>query len=166
MSEAVYVGIGSNLGDRHANCEEAVRRIGALSDVRVISVSVFYETVPVGGPPQPMYINGVVCIETGKSPSELLIEFKAIEKNMGRPQTCLKDHPRVIDLDILLYGLEVIDNPELKVPHPRMHERFFVLKGLVEIAPLAIHPVFKETARDLLKKVQSPSIRTRTEKGS
>jgi 2-amino-4-hydroxy-6-hydroxymethyldihydropteridine diphosphokinase len=150
----VYIGIGSNLGNRQSNCEESVRRIRELKDVKVTAVSSFYETSPVGGPPQPMYINGVICLETETCPAELLAELKNIEKIMGRSFTGLRDLPRTIDLDILIYENSVIKTKELEVPHPRMHERYFVLKGLAEVAPDIIHPVFKKTAGELLRKIE------------
>ena len=151
----VYIGIGSNLGDRHSNCEESVKRIRELKDVKVTAVSGFYETSPVGGPPQPMYINGVICLETQTGPAELLADLKNIEKIMGRSDAALRDLPRMIDLDIILYGNLIIETKELKVPHPRMHERFFVLKGLAEVAPDVIHPVLKKTAGELLRKIEN-----------
>ena len=147
----VYIGIGSNLGDRYANCDESVKRIKQLEDVSVDKVSSFYETPPVG-PPQPMYVNGVMRIETDAEPCGLLRELKAIEKNMGREETTVKDAPRLIDLDILLYGDIVLRTEDLEIPHPRMHERAFVLKGLSEIAPKKKHPVTGETFEDLFRK--------------
>ncbi|MFA6635997.1 MAG: 2-amino-4-hydroxy-6-hydroxymethyldihydropteridine diphosphokinase [Candidatus Omnitrophota bacterium] len=149
-----YIGIGSNLGDRYANCDESVKRIQQIEDVRVNRVSGFYETSPVG-PPQPMYVNGVMSIETGVGPYDLLSELKAIEKSMGREVTKLKDLPRVIDLDILLYGDAVLKTESLEIPHPRMHERAFVLKGLSEIAPDERHPVLGKTFKDLLCEIQT-----------
>ena len=151
----VYIGIGSNLGDRHSSCEESVKRIRELKDVKVTAVSSFYETSPVGGPPQPMYINGVIRLETQTGPAELLADLKNIEKIMGRRDAALRDLPRTIDLDVLLYGDSIIETKELKVPHPRMHERFFVLKGLAEVAPDVIHPVLKKTAGELLRKIEN-----------
>jgi 2-amino-4-hydroxy-6-hydroxymethyldihydropteridine diphosphokinase len=148
----VYIGIGSNLGNRYANCDESVQRIRQIEDVRVDKLSGFYETSPVG-PPQPMYVNGVMCIETGAGPYDLLMELKAIEKSMGREEATLKDLPRVIDLDILLYGDFVLKTEALEIPHPRMHERAFVLKGLSEIAPNERHPVLGKTFEDLFNEI-------------
>ena len=147
----VYLGIGSNLGDRRANCEEALRRLESISGIVVKARSGLYETRPVGGPPQGDYINGAAAIETDIPPAELIGILKSIERDMGREEFPLKDHPRVIDLDMLLYDSLVVDTPELKVPHPRMHRRSFVLKGLSEIAPGAVHPLSGKTMIELYK---------------
>jgi 2-amino-4-hydroxy-6-hydroxymethyldihydropteridine diphosphokinase len=100
-----------------------------------------------------MYVNGVMSIETGAGPYDLLMELKAIEKSMGREEATLKDLPRVIDLDILLYGDFVLKTEALEIPHPRMHERAFVLKGLSEIAPNERHPVLGKTFEDLFNEI-------------
>lgn len=128
----VYIGIGSNLGDRKANIEKAVRLVKLIKKVKVKRISSIYETKPVGGPPQEDFLNGVFEIETSLSPFMLLEELQKIEKYLGRKRS-VKNGPRTIDLDILLFGNKKIDTKELKIPHPRMHKREFVLRGLREL---------------------------------
>lgn len=128
-----YIGIGSNLGDRDKNILDAIRRLRGTKGIEVKAVSGIYETEPVGGPAQPKYLNGVIEIETLLEPKELLSVLQAIENKLGR-ERMVKNGPRTIDLDILTYGNEKIDEPDLKIPHPRMNERKFVQVPLMEIA--------------------------------
>lgn len=148
-SEArAYIALGSNLGDRRRNMKSAIDRIGRMTGVRVTKISSFLETEPVGGPPQGMYLNAAIEIDCSLSAGQLLSELMRIESELGRKRLG-KCFPRTIDLDILLFGGEVIDEPELQVPHPRMHERGFVLDPLNEIAPEVIHPVIGSTVAEL-----------------
>jgi len=128
---AVFIGIGSNLGDRLANINNAINYLRSDKGIIVEKISSFIETAPVGAP-GPEYLNGVIKITTDLPPKTLLIVLQNIEKKLGRYRP-FKNAPRTIDLDILLYGGEVIDEPDLKIPHPRMYEREFVLKPLREI---------------------------------
>ncbi|MFH1305796.1 MAG: 2-amino-4-hydroxy-6-hydroxymethyldihydropteridine diphosphokinase [Candidatus Omnitrophota bacterium] len=150
MMYTVYLGIGSNIGDRRRRCEEAVERIDASGCMKVTASSALYLTRPVGGPPQRDYINGVLKVETKTSLARLFNKLKNIEKDMGRA-AAERDHPRVIDIDILLYGDMIVRTAEITVPHPRMHERGFVLRGFSEIAPEVIHPVLGKTMKRLFK---------------
>lgn len=143
-----YIALGSNLGDREQNMRSAIDRIGQIAGVRATKISSFFETEPVGGPPQGMYLNAVVEIDCSISAVQLLRELMRIESELGRKRLG-KCFPRTIDLDILLFGDEVIDEPELKAPHPRMHERSFVLDPLNEIAPEVVHPVIGSTIAEL-----------------
>ncbi len=143
-----YVALGSNLGDRKQNMESAISRIKEIPGVQVTKVSSFYETQPVGGPPQGKYLNAVAEVECSIGARQLLDHLQRIEKELGRTRAG-KDLARTIDLDILVLGEQVIDEPTLKIPHPRMHERSFVLDPLNEIAPDAVHPVLGATAADL-----------------
>ena len=127
-----YIGIGSNLGDRKKYIESAIEQLRAIKGIEVKRVSNIYETDPVGGPRQGKYLNGALELETGLKPRELLAKLQAIENELGRKRL-VKDAARTIDLDILLYGCKKIDEPGLKVPHPRMREREFVMKPLKEI---------------------------------
>jgi 2-amino-4-hydroxy-6-hydroxymethyldihydropteridine diphosphokinase len=126
-----FLGLGSNLGDREANLRTAVERLGERG-ARVTRSSRVYETEPVGGPPQPDYLNAVVEAETGLDPSDLLGACRAVEDSLGRERT-ERWGPRTIDVDVLTYGRDEIDQPGLQVPHPRMHERAFVLVPLLEL---------------------------------
>ncbi len=130
----VFIGVGSNLGDRHENILSAIEFLKRHRKVTVEKISSFIETEPVGGPPQGKFLNGVIKIKTSLSPMELLKFLQDIEKRLGRERK-IKWGPRTIDLDILLYDDKVIDSPDLKIPHPQMFKREFVLKPLFEIEP-------------------------------
>ena len=147
MAEFVYLSLGSNLGDRYANLRAAIERLGEAGAIR--SVSGFYETEPVELRDQPWFLNCVVVLETRDTPRALLKKVLAIEREMGRLR--MKDKgPRSIDIDILLFGDRVVEERGLKIPHPAMHQRRFVLEPLAEIAPEALHPLLRKTARELL----------------
>ena len=135
--EIAAVGLGSNLGDRLEHLDRAVAEIRALLGVRVIAVSRWIETEPVGGPSDaPRYLNGALILETRLRPRELLDALLSIERAHGRQRTPgTRDEPRTLDLDLLLFGDRRIREPELAVPHPRLEERAFVLEPLAEIAP-------------------------------
>ncbi len=142
----VYIGLGSNLGDRLAYLEQAVAAFSSLGAVRRSS---WYETEPVGMVGAGRFLNGVVRLSSVKSARGLLFALMNIEKELGRCQVERKSS-RTIDLDILLYGSEVINEPDLEIPHPRMHLRAFVLIPLCELAPHLVHPRLKRTMRELL----------------
>ena len=142
---SVIVGLGSNLGDRNENMGRALDLLRELCGVSLLRVSRLRETDPVGGPPQGKYLNAVAEVETVIAPRELLARFHEIEAALGRVRT-VRDGPRPIDLDILLYGDELIKEPGLEIPHPRMLEREFVLEPLAELAPDRRHPLSGNTA--------------------
>ena len=146
--QTCHFGMGANLGSRAKNLREALRRVAAFRLTRVWAVSSFHETAPVGVTDQPRFLNAAVAISTALAPRALLAKLLRIEAEMGRVRTA-KWGPRLIDLDILLYGEEVIDGGGLTVPHPEMHLRRFVLDPLSEIAPLAFHPVLGKTVAQL-----------------
>ena len=137
MAVRAAIGLGSNLGDKAGNIERAIGRMDRLGDVT--SVSTIYRTAPIGGPDQPLYYNAVALLETDLEPRVLLDGLRDIEQMQGR-QRRERWGPRIIDLDVLLYGDEVIDEPGLVVPHPRMTERRFVLDPLLEVWPSAALP--------------------------
>lgn len=147
----VYIGIGSNLGDRKANCMRAIELLAGKGIV-VRKESSLYETDPWGDKNQPKFLNMAIEIETEIKPQDLLSILADIEKELGRKRS-YKWGPRVIDLDILLYNSLTIDQDDLKIPHPFMHERDFVLKPLYEIAPDVKHPVLNLSAGELLQKL-------------
>ncbi len=146
----VYLGLGSNLGERGANLREAIRRLGER--VRVERVSSFYDNPPVGYLEQPRFLNAVIKGRTTLGPQELLGFVKGIEREMGRVER-FRNAPRVIDIDILLYGRLVMEKAMVTIPHPRMLERAFVLAPLAEIAPRALHPLARRSARRLFEEL-------------
>ena len=147
-----YVGIGSNLGDKKANCLKALDMMDQLRDTRVKDVSPFYRTEPVGVKEQQnWYLNAVALLGTMLEPARLMAELMVIEKQLGRERKKRWDS-RTIDLDVLLYGDMVINDVDLQIPHPRLHIRRFVLVPLADLAPDLVHPVLKESIRDLLAK--------------
>ena len=146
MPELAYLSLGSNLGNREQHLRDAIQRLQSIGTVR--SVSSLYETEPVEFTEQPDFLNCAVALETSASPAQLMVQLLDIEKTLGR-QRIQKKGPRTIDLDLLLFGDQVINAPELTIPHPAMHQRRFVLVPLAEIAPGARHPIFKKTIREL-----------------
>jgi len=149
--EAVYLGLGSNLGDKTAQCLRALKEISASTHNHIRAVSSLYKTEPIGYRNQDWFINCVAEVSTTLPPHPLQEFLHGIERLMGRKKT-VKMGPRIIDLDILFYGNEVVDEGGLIIPHPSLHERRFVLVPLAELAPDLRHPVFKTTIKDLLKK--------------
>jgi len=147
-----YLGLGANLGDRAANLAEAARRI-ASADVRVLRVSSSWETAPRGILDQPWFLNQVMEVETDLSAMQLFHQIQEIEREMGRVRAA-RDGPRLIDIDILLYGDQQVSEPDLEIPHPRMAERRFVLEPLAELAPALRHPVSGKTVQEMLAKVK------------
>ncbi len=138
----VYIGFGSNLGNRQNNINTALEILGNLNGVEVVKISSIIETEPVGGPKQDKFLNGVVKIKTSFSPEELLENLQAIENQLGRKRK-VQFGPRTIDLDILLYGDKIIRSKELEIPHPRILEREFVMGPLKEIAPEVVEKITK-----------------------
>jgi 2-amino-4-hydroxy-6-hydroxymethyldihydropteridine diphosphokinase len=148
MKKLVYLSLGSNLGNREGYLREAISRLRDLGVIR--QVSAFYETQPVEvRTEQPWFLNCALAMETELDPSAFLGRMLAVEQSMGRVRTEPKG-PRTIDIDILFFGNDVLDTPELTVPHPAMQQRRFVLQPLAEIAPAFMHPVLKRTVQELL----------------
>lgn len=135
-----YIGIGSNVGDRVGFCRRAVEALTLSDGITVVKVSSLYETAPLGGPPQRSFINLVAKVETELEPRGVLETCKQLEQRMGREPSDIRWGPRVVDLDILLYGSEKISEPDLEIPHARLKERRFALVPLLEIDPDVTDP--------------------------
>ncbi|MGH7915859.1 MAG: 2-amino-4-hydroxy-6-hydroxymethyldihydropteridine diphosphokinase [Candidatus Binataceae bacterium] len=161
MPNRAFIGIGTNLGDRAANYRAAIAGIAELPTTRIVRQSSIYETEPVGDI-KGSFLNGVVEVETELMAEALMRRLLAIERTMGRKRPGGKAtvrpryRPRVIDLDLLFFNKEIIASRALTVPHPRLHERRFVLAPMAELAPALIHPILNESISDLLAKLKSP----------
>jgi len=153
MPHQVYIGIGSNLGNKRGNYLEALERIAKLPKTRIIKESSVYESQPHGDSKE-WYINGVIEIETEMKPELLLTKFKNIERAMGRKKVRKRWGARIMDLDILLYDSLIMNKKNLKIPHPEMHQRKFVLIPLSELGPQMIHPVLGSSISELLVSVK------------
>jgi 2-amino-4-hydroxy-6-hydroxymethyldihydropteridine diphosphokinase len=175
MPHRAFIGIGSNLGDRAANYREAIARIAAISErrtrdpnrpppVRVVRQSSIYETEPVDDEHllKFPFLNGVIEVESELTPEQLMRQLLAIERSMGRKRvkgrkpTRGRYRPRIIDLDLLFFDKEVINTRALQVPHPRLHERRFVLAPMAELAPTLMHPKLNASISELLAALKSP----------
>lgn len=152
----VYLGLGSSLGDREANIKKAIELLAPY--VRVKRLSSLYETEPVGLREQPPFLNAVLAGETELSPEALLIKVKEIERALGRVPS-FPNAPRPIDIDLLFYDGQVMSTPELTLPHPRLHERAFVLVPLAELAPRLVHPGTGKRIAQLLAEVGQEGVR-------
>jgi 2-amino-4-hydroxy-6-hydroxymethyldihydropteridine diphosphokinase len=149
-ARVALLGLGSNLGDRLTHMREAVRRLAGVPHVEIERVSSLYETAPMGGPAdQGWFLNAVVAVRTRLSPDDLLQACRQIEHDLGRVRG-ERFGPRTMDMDVLLYADRIIQTAELTVPHPRLHERRFVLVPLVEVAPDLLHPTFGRSLSALL----------------
>ena len=155
-----YIGIGSNLGNPLQNCQDAIEKVSCVDGVQLIKVSSFYLTEPVDINPdkhQNWFINAVAEVKANLSASDLLSKLQGIETAMGRARE-LKGEPRVIDLDLLFYGQDIINEDNLNVPHPEIYKRRFVLEPLSEIASFYIHPAFGVSIRGLKDRLKDQRI--------
>lgn len=150
---AAFIALGSNLGERRGNLDRALELLGKTSGIEVIAFSERYLTSPVGGPDQNDFLNMAVKIMTDLAPEELLARLKDIELTMRRKKKP-RNHPRVIDLDLIFYGNIVLSSAELVIPHPEAHRREFVMGPISDIEPNLVHPVLKRTVRDILEDIK------------
>ena len=155
MNHIVYIALGTNLGDRLANLHATIKSLPP--EITVLTKSHVYETPPWGYEDQPAFLNMVVRAETGLGPESLLKYLKQLEVELGREQN-FRWGPRLIDLDILFYDNMIVDTPPLIIPHPRLHERAFVLVPLMDVAPNLIHPLFQRSVSQLLAEVDTQEI--------
>ncbi len=148
MKSKVFIALGSNIGSLEENLNAALKKISEFGKVQ--KVSSFYKTKPQGFLDQADFLNAVCLFETDLEPQDLLKKLKETEKLLGRTPN-FKDGPRLIDLDIIYYDDIVLNTPTLTIPHPRAHQRMFVMKGLLEIAPDFLHPLLKKTTREIIE---------------
>jgi 2-amino-4-hydroxy-6-hydroxymethyldihydropteridine diphosphokinase len=153
MGHIAYIGIGSNVGDKTYQCKRAISEILKIDRHKLLAESSLFKTKPIGYVSQDWFVNGVIKIETEMEPLELLQMLKTIELQLGRKRT-FRWGPRSIDLDILFFDDEEVRTKELQIPHPRLHERQFVLIPLVEIDRNLLHPVLKKTVGNLLEELE------------
>lgn len=155
----VYIGVGSNLGERQNTIQEARETLKREASIHSLQSSTVFETAPVGGPPQGKFLNAVWEVETNLSAVEIHKILIRIEKKFGRVRS-VANGPRTLDLDLLAYGDSVLESADLTVPHPRLHERLFVLEPLVELNANWTHPVSKKNVRDLIKECHENTLYT------
>jgi 2-amino-4-hydroxy-6-hydroxymethyldihydropteridine diphosphokinase len=156
IMEKVYLGLGTNLGDRETNLRKAINNVGELIG-SVVHISSIYETEPVGFKTKDRFLNMVAEVDTTLEPLGVMEMILQVETLLGRVRKGNKYSSRVIDLDILLFGNRIIENDSLSVPHPRMHERRFVLVPLCEISPDLVHPILEKSIKTLLSECQDKS---------
>ena len=155
--KTVYLGLGSNIGDREAQLRAAIERL-ASNDLRILRVSPIYETEPLELTAQRWFLNLVVEAGTSLFPMQLLARVGRIERALGRVRT-VPNGPRTIDIDILLYGASVVHSQKLEIPHPRMAERRFVLAPLADLNPDLRHPVTRKTVKEMLERAPEQAVR-------
>ncbi len=156
MHEPVFIALGTNLGCREANLKTALALLAP--EVKVLRKSAVYQTAPWGFEDQPDFLNQVIEVRTQLDPQALLKKLKGIEAEMGRQKTC-RYGPRLIDLDVLFFGNRDIQTENLQIPHPRLHERAFVLVPLCDLAPDFIHPVLNQTVATLAERVPAEDVK-------
>jgi 2-amino-4-hydroxy-6-hydroxymethyldihydropteridine diphosphokinase len=154
----VYLGLGSNIGDKEKNIKQAVTLLKKIGMIK--NFSSLYETEPVGYRDQDWFLNGVIEIDTPLKPVDLLFNLQSIEQEMGRKND-MKNGPRIIDIDILFYDDLVMSDKGITIPHPRLHERLFVLQPMMDVNPDLIHPKFQKTIEMLCKQVQTAGPKVR-----
>ena len=148
-----YLSVGSNMGDRAENCRKGIRLLDEQEHTSVVKSSPFYQTEPVDYLDQDWFVNGIIQVKTTLSPAKLLETVKGIERQVGRKTGVVRFGPRILDMDIILYDSRIVNQPDIEIPHPRMHKRCFVLKPLCDIDPDIVHPVLQQTMHALLEAI-------------
>ncbi len=148
-----YLSIGSNIGDKKKNLDDAINFLDKHAKINVIAVSLFYKTQPQNYIDQDWFVNAALKIETKLTPEKLLIALKSLEKTLDKNGKSFRFGPRIIDLDIIYYENVALKTGQLEIPHPRMHERCFVLMPMCDIGAHEIHPILKQSSDELLKKI-------------
>lgn len=159
LNHIAYLSVGSNMGEKRANCDTGISALAGTNHVNVVHRSAYYRTEPVDFEDQDWFVNCVIELRTALSPEALFKVLKAIELRAGRSRKEVRFGPRILDLDILLYDTLVLVTSELIIPHPRMHKRRFVLGPFCDINSNVLHPVLKKTVQDLLNRVNTGSQR-------
>lgn len=152
----VFISVGSNMGDKLQHCRDGIAALRAGGGTHWVAQSRFYRTAPVDYRDQDWFVNAVVAVVTRLDPDALLGRLQAIQQSAGRKRDTVRFGPRVLDLDILLYGDRIVERPGLVIPHPRMHKRRFVLQPFCDIAPSVVHPVLQLSMRALLERLDDP----------
>jgi 2-amino-4-hydroxy-6-hydroxymethyldihydropteridine diphosphokinase len=165
VTSQAFIALGTNRGDRDLNLLRAVAEIGKLPDTKITSLSDFYDTEPVGKTDQADFLNAVVRVETELQPEQLLAGLQRIERDVFKRERTVRWGPRAIDLDILFYDGVTLAGDDLTIPHPRLHERRFVLQPLAEIAPDFVHPLLRKSVARLLDELADGQRVTRIEQG-
>lgn len=153
MAHSVYISIGSNIGDLLDNCCQAIGALQSDPDIRVIERSPFYRTAPVDFREQDWFLNAALKLRTAVQPLQLLKRMQAVQRKLGRKADTVRFGPRIIDMDIIFYGDQVLETTELILPHPRMHKRRFVLQPICDIDPTIVHPLLGVSVQDLLNQL-------------
>jgi 2-amino-4-hydroxy-6-hydroxymethyldihydropteridine diphosphokinase len=147
-----YISVGSNMGDPLANCREGIRRLCDGSAVALMAQSPFYRTQPVDLLDQDWFINAAIKVSTGLTPPALMERMQAVQNEVGRKPS-VRFGPRILDLDIIFFDDRILDDPDLTIPHPRMHKRRFVLQPICDIDPQVFHPVLRLDVKTLLHRI-------------
>ena len=155
VHHTVFLSLGSNLGHKQENCLQGMRLLSEIRWIRLLAQAPFYQTEPVDFEDQDWFVNTAVKIETSLEPLPLLETLKSIEQQVGRRPSTVRFGPRVLDLDIILFDQLILDDPQLCIPHPRMHKRRFVLQPIYDIEPTVLHPVYRKTVGELLAAIDS-----------
>lgn len=155
IGQIAIISIGSNMGDRKANCLKGIDALSGSTELELTGLSKFYETEPIDYLDQSWFVNAAARIETTLEPLRLLERLKTIEKMIGRVASDIRFGPRLLDLDVIFFGNQIIHSADLIIPHPRMHQRRFVLKPICDIDPLIEHPILKKNVLEMLKELSA-----------